>query len=1097
MSRIKKVNLLVSQPFPEPTETPPNVFGLYRRYTTKPSYDPDTVGVTMLTSTGSSSSSMAQTLGTDGARQNTYAKFRPFPNFSQYSFAKLWNNNQSGHLSDDFFNRTLKTVTDPQFSVSDLKGWSARKMKQQLQESKPMDQAPDANPDMPPEIGKSDDWHRNVKVPISIPEGKNSWTSPQGFKFEVPGLHYRSIISIVKKVYSTAKNLHFTPFELFLKKPGTDLSEDKRVYGELYSSPAYLQEQEHLNKLPTSPYERVIAPLMFWSDSTHLTSFGTAHLWPIYMFFGSQSKLLRGKPSEHLCHHLAYIPSLPDSIQDTIRQVTGGMAASGPLLTHCKRELMHGIWRILLDEEFCEAYHHGILIECADGIKRLVFPRIFTYSADYPEKVLLATIRDKGLCPCPRCYIRKEQIDSMGTDLDMARRQNPNHIRKDDYSRRYDVSKARSLIYEKGVPVNGKGVDNILKNTSRVPTMNAFSEKLQDKGFEYHSMFVVDFLHEIELGVWKAIFTHLIRVLYASQHSNRAKFRYRQIATFGGDTIRRFSNNVSEMKQLAARDFEDILQCAMPAFEGLLEEPYNKLLMDVLFTLCYWHGVAKLRMHTDETIDLLAQLTKQFGSLIRKFAKDTANGFHTVELPREKAARARRIASDAKKGKQVTARAAASTGKDQSKPLNLNTYKFHSMGDYPWIIRQFGSIESYSTQRGEQEHRLVKQRYSRASKKDTSFSLTQLERRDRHMRSITDKISQGQVDVDEELPAMKPTDHWSISSSQRRNRIDIGQFLSENEGDPATKDHLLARILGKGSDDDEITFTHKELMRVLIINDQMFEHARLRINYTSYDLRRCQDTLNPKGDHRDLMVLAQDDAQSASFHPFWYARLIGIYHVNVEYYREDGMLEPPRTMHFLWVRWFGRDSKYRCGPKYCRLDRIGFVHDEDDTDSFGFLDPARVIRAVHLIPAFNEGRTEELLGDSVARRYDELKDDWQFFYVNRFADRDMLMRYMGGGIGHSIHYQTETSITLDETITTQESEGELEPLEAARIETIQTESSTSEIDLLAEDFEPVEGEAEVLSEEEDTEDEEEETDEELIDDEEEEDENVNNGYDSP
>ena len=29
-------------------------------------------------------------------------------------------------------------------------------------------------------------------------------------------------------------------------------------------------------------------------------------------------------------------------------------------------------------------------------------------------------------------------------------------------------------------------------------------------------MLVVDLLHEFELGVWKALFTHLIRVLYAA-----------------------------------------------------------------------------------------------------------------------------------------------------------------------------------------------------------------------------------------------------------------------------------------------------------------------------------------------------------------------------------------------------------------------------------------------------------------------------------------------------------------------------------------------------------------------------------------------------
>jgi Plavaka transposase len=47
---------------------------------------------------------------------------------------------------------------------------------------------------------------------------------------------------------------------------------------------------------------------------------------------------------------------------------------------------MHQVCRLLLDEEFMEAYRHGIVLRCADGILRRVFPRIFTYSADYPEK---------------------------------------------------------------------------------------------------------------------------------------------------------------------------------------------------------------------------------------------------------------------------------------------------------------------------------------------------------------------------------------------------------------------------------------------------------------------------------------------------------------------------------------------------------------------------------------------------------------------------------------------------------------------------------------------------------------------------------------
>ena len=40
----------------------------------------------------------------------------------------------------------------------------------------------------------------------------------------------------------------------------------------------------------------------------------------------------------------------------------------------------------LLDDDFIKAYREGIIIKCSDGIMRRVFPRIFTYSADYPEK---------------------------------------------------------------------------------------------------------------------------------------------------------------------------------------------------------------------------------------------------------------------------------------------------------------------------------------------------------------------------------------------------------------------------------------------------------------------------------------------------------------------------------------------------------------------------------------------------------------------------------------------------------------------------------------------------------------------------------------
>jgi hypothetical protein len=48
---------------------------------------------------------------------------------------------------------------------------------------------------------------------------------------------------------------------------------------------------------------------------------------------------------------------------------------------------------------------------------------------------------------------------------------------------------------------------------------NTFSEKLGPYGFNLFGMFVVNLMHEFELGVWKALFIHLLRILNADNSS--------------------------------------------------------------------------------------------------------------------------------------------------------------------------------------------------------------------------------------------------------------------------------------------------------------------------------------------------------------------------------------------------------------------------------------------------------------------------------------------------------------------------------------------------------------------------------------------------
>src|SRR5882757_2085422 len=99
-------------------------------------------------------------------------------------------------------------------------------------------------------------------------------------------------------------------------------------------------------------------------------------------------------------------------------------------------------------------------------------------------------------------------------------------------------------------------------------SQNAFSNKLVPLGFDLFLMLVVDILHEFELGVWKALFIHLLRILEAKDSAllhevdQRYAFlkysliccsihhSYREVPTFGRDTIQRFRSNVSKLKKM-------------------------------------------------------------------------------------------------------------------------------------------------------------------------------------------------------------------------------------------------------------------------------------------------------------------------------------------------------------------------------------------------------------------------------------------------------------------------------------------------------------------------------------------------------------------
>ena len=139
--------------------------------------------------------------------------------------------------------------------------------------------------------------------------------------------------------------------------------------------------------------------------------------------------------------------------------------------------------------------------------------------------------------------------------LDMKQRKTL--ARVDDETRRHKIDTAREIIYKKNYAVDSKAVQTILREQSLVPTsvstvvgcfpdmranfwpQNAFSKRLGPLGFNLFVMLIVDLMHEFELGVWKALFIHLLRILYSFDKTlvNELDRRYAKAANIGGNNL--------------------------------------------------------------------------------------------------------------------------------------------------------------------------------------------------------------------------------------------------------------------------------------------------------------------------------------------------------------------------------------------------------------------------------------------------------------------------------------------------------------------------------------------------------------------------------
>jgi hypothetical protein len=279
-------------------QSPRNIFGLFRQYrgVDFPSHDPEEY-VT------SDELSDIRCITSSLPDETAYS---PYPNQSSFALGE-WYWCHGVQKSKESFKDLVRIITDPKFQTSDIQDTSWDHIDRQLggdpeKEAEWIDE-PDAG------------WDR-TSVTILVPFPRSA-ANPGTREYTVPNFYHRSIVSILRERLTSSSDFphfHLAPYKLFWQ-PG-NMPEPVQVHGELYNSQAFLEAYDELQNSPMEPgcvIERVVVGLMFASDETHLTAFNNEKLWPLYMFFGNDSKYRRCKPSLSLCNHVAYFQKVRNS----------------------------------------------------------------------------------------------------------------------------------------------------------------------------------------------------------------------------------------------------------------------------------------------------------------------------------------------------------------------------------------------------------------------------------------------------------------------------------------------------------------------------------------------------------------------------------------------------------------------------------------------------------------------------------------------------------------------------------------------------------------------------------------------------------------
>ncbi|KAI0668004.1 hypothetical protein C8Q78DRAFT_1071683 [Trametes maxima] len=292
------------------------------------------------------------------------------------------------------------------------------------------------------------------------------------------------------------------------------------------------------------PEGATVAPIILASDKTTLSCMsGDKSAWPVYLTIGNIDKEVRRKPSAHATVLLGYLPVAKlDCFSEKRRSLEG-------------YRLFHKCMRTLMEPLF-EAGTTGVLMTCADGQVRHVYPILAAYIADHPEQALVAACHENY---CPKCPVE------------------PNKRGEPVYSCLKDPERVTAVLRK------------VSEGGEKPP-------EFSDWGLRAVEPFWDGLPHADIFRVFK---DHLVSWATKAIEGGEAEIDRRFKAMFRHSDLQHFQNGISLISQWTGTEYKGMEKVFLGVVAGAGDERVTRAVRAVLDFIYYTH----FEMHTDETLN--------------------------------------------------------------------------------------------------------------------------------------------------------------------------------------------------------------------------------------------------------------------------------------------------------------------------------------------------------------------------------------------------------------------------------------------------------------------------------------------------------------